>query len=723
MARYAKVIIDCSAEAVDRAFTYRIPEALSAEVFPGVRVLVPFGSASAPRAGYVTEITEDPGFPEERIKELLEVPKDALQAEGEMIALAAFMAREYGSTMNQALKTVLPVKRSVRKNSRRKDPVEAIRSLSEDGDRQERPETGETASEESGNRLRKELSLTKEQAAVVEDLKARFSEAQKLKAGRSRRQPSPHMEEGLRPSLLFGVTGSGKTLVYIRLIEYMQSLGKQTIVLIPEISLTYQTVRELSASFGDRVAVMHSRLSAGERYEQYEKARAGAIDVMVGPRSALFTPFSQLGLIVIDEEHEQAYHSDTSPRYDAREVARLRAKLCGGMLLLGSATPSLLSFTRAKAGEYVLYRLEKRAVEGAALPRIHLCDMRKELLSGNRTPFSGMLREMMEDRLQRGQQIMLFLNRRGYAGFVSCRSCGHVLKCPHCDVSMTAHNDWYRDRRGGKERAALLSCHYCGYRAPMPKTCPVCGSPYIAPFGMGTQKLEAAVKREFPRARVLRMDADTTARKGAHERILADFSEGRADILLGTQMIVKGHDFPKVTLVGIIAADLSLNAPEYDAGERTFQLLTQASGRAGRSRLPGDVVIQSYDPSHYAVETAAAQDYLRFYQREMSYRRLMGYPPFGEMLEVRFQSPEEAAVEACAQEAADWLSPYAREAGAELIGPCNASLYKVNDNYRKILYIKHGSHAIIIRMRDMLKAHVLGGEQARQVQLGYDLLT
>ncbi len=690
MNRYAKVIVDISAEAVDRAFTYRIPEALSRRIAPGVRVVVPFGSARKPRTGYVTELMGEADYQEDRIKEILSVPEDAMQAEGDMIRLAAFLAREYGSTMNQALKTVLPVKRSIRKNSRRKDPAEVIRQL---------PGTGARIPEPN-----------QEQRAVLTDLKNRYE------AFRTGSKEVP-----FRPSLLHGVTGSGKTLIYIKLIEYMQSMGKQSVVLIPEISLTYQTVRELSAYFGDRVAVLHSRLSEGERYEQYEKAREGQIDVMVGPRSALFSPFSRLGLIIIDEEHEGAYHSDTAPRYDAREAALYRAGLCGAMVLLGSATPSLLSYTRAQKGEYALYTLKQRAVSGAALPHIHLCDLRKELAEGNRSIFSGELRRLMEDRLSKKQQIILFLNRRGYAGFVSCRSCGTVMRCPHCDVSLTAHNDWYRNSRTGRQEGALLSCHYCGYKAPMPKHCPSCGSPYIAPFGMGTQKLEAALRREFPEARLLRMDADSTARKGAHEKILAAFSRGEADILLGTQMIVKGHDFPNVTLVGIIAADLSLYAADYDASERTFQLLMQASGRAGRGDLPGDVVIQTYDPSHYAIEAAAAQDYGMFYQREMSFRKLLRYPPFTEMLCVRFQSEKEEAVIRASEEAAEYLKPFAEEKGVELIGPCNPSLYKVNDNYRKILYMKHPSHDIIIGMRELLRNHLQQGPFARDVLLGFDL--
>lgn len=720
MARFANIIIDISAEAVDRPFTYRIPEALSASVFPGVRVEVPFGNAKKPKTGYVTELTDNPGFEESRIREILSISPGAIEAEGEMITLASFLAEEYGSTMAQALRAVLPVKREVRRNSRRTDPAEQLARLYKPlGETFQRP------------------ALTEAQAGIVEDLCTRYEafrravgavpeEARTKAPFASAEGAAPRPFAGFRPSLLYGITGSGKTLVYISLIEYMQRLGKKSIVLIPEISLTYQTVGALSRYFGDRVSVLHSRLSLGERYEQYEKARTGEIDVMVGPRSALFAPFSDLGLIIIDEEHERAYHSDTSPRYDAREAAIRMAELSGSMLLLGSATPSLLSYQRALSGQYALYRLTERAAKGAALPNVRLCDMRAELQAGNRSIFSRELSGLMEDRLQKGQQTILFLNRRGYAGFVSCRSCGYVVKCPHCDVSLTAHNDWYYDRQSGKRESALLRCHYCGYEAPMPALCPSCKSRYIAPFGTGTQKVEAELKRSFPKARVLRMDADSTARKGAHERILAAFQRREADILLGTQMIVKGHDFPDVTLVGVLAADLSLYAAEYDAAERTFQLLIQASGRAGRGTLSGDVVIQTYDPSHYAVSCAAKQDYEAFYAREMSYRKLLSYPPAVRLLSVRFQAGDEALLSEAIEAAKKALLQKAPAPGKEgaapvVIGPCKAGLYKVNDTYRKILYIKHESHDIIIRMRNILQEFMYQSPYGREVQLAFDL--
>ena len=425
--------------------------------------------------------------------------------------------------------------------------------------------------------------------------------------------------QGIRKTyLIHGVTGSGKTEVYMGIIEKVIAEHKQVIVLIPEIALTFQTVSRFYRRFGERVSVMHSRLSQGEKFDQFERAKAGEIDIMIGPRSALFTPFEHLGLIVIDEEHETSYQSEMPPKYHAREVAVHRASMVGASVILGSATPSLESYYRAQKGRYTLFTLTKRA-GGASLPKVWVTDLREELERKNRSIFGGKLMELMQDRLAKKEQIILFLNRRGYAGSVSCRKCGEVIKCPHCSVSMTAHM-----RYGRLEH---LVCHYCGYQATMPALCPKCRSRYIGTFGIGTQKVEQLVRERFPQARVLRMDADTTTGKEGHEKILRDFAAGSADILIGTQMIVKGHDFPNVTLVGILAADLSLNVGDFRAAERTYQLLAQAAGRAGRGEKPGDVVLQTYQPEHYSIVSAAKQDYLGFYEQELIQRQILHYPP------------------------------------------------------------------------------------------------
>ena len=493
----------------------------------------------------------------------------------------------------------------------------------------------------------------------------------------------------------------------MELIEYVICQGKQAIVLIPEISLTYQTVMRFYRRFGNRVSIINSRLSAGERYDQLERAANGEIDIMIGPRSALFTPFANLGLIIMDEEHEGAYKSENVPRYHAREVAEMRAQMNHASLILGSATPSMESYHRALNGKYQLLTLHNRAKKNSRLANVHVVDLREELAEGNRSVFSRKLRELMEDRLSKGEQIMLFMNRRGYANFVSCRSCGEALRCPHCDVSLTYH------------KYGRLKCHYCGHEIWMPKNCPRCGSPYIAPFGTGTQKLEDMTRKTFPDARIIRMDADTTSTKGAHEEILQTFAEGDADILIGTQMIVKGHDFPKVTLVGIMAADLSLYVPDFRSGERTFELITQASGRAGRGEIPGDVVIQSYTPDHFAITAAADQDYEQFYRQEMLYRKMMAYPPAVGLVCITLSSKDEATLNRGMERLyREILKEYCLD-GVVFIGPVDASPYKVNDIYRKNLYIKHESYDILLKIRKSAQK-LEGLDQYKNISFQYD---
>ena len=646
MMKYAKVIVDISLAKLDRTFTYFIPEDMREYVRPGVRVTVSFGKRML--SGYVLELVETPDFDIDKIKPIESVDRGYAEVESVMVRLARWMKSEYGCTLNQALKTVVPVPRNVRKGAVRVKQV----SLTESCQHDPRP-----------------LKLNDAQKAAVDGILSSYP----------------------KPALIFGVTGSGKTEIYMSLISEMIRRGRQTILLIPEIALTYQNLSRFTRRFGDRVGVVNSRLSAGEKSECFQKARRGELDVMIGPRSALFTPFPRLGLIIIDEEHESAYNSDTTPKYHAVDTALKLSELTGAGLVLGSATPSLESYTRALAGDYGLYRLPSRAVSGSVLPKVTVVDLRKELREGNRSIFSRQLLALMAQRLQRHEQIMLFLNRRGFTGFISCRSCGQAIKCPHCDVSMTAHSN------------GRLVCHYCGHSAPMPDRCPSCGSPYIAGFGVGTQKVESEVKKLFPEASVLRMDMDTTSRKDGHSKILASFGAGEADILIGTQMIVKGHDFPKVTLVGVLAADLSLYAQDFRAAERTFQLLTQAAGRAGRGSVPGDVVIQTYAPDNYAVATAAKQDYYGFYRREMGFRSLMNYPPAGAMLYVLVSSAEEEAAWKEAKAIAVELLSEADEA-MSVIGPSDAGISKIKDQYRKQIYVKHPDKGRLLALRDMLIA-------------------
>ena len=483
-------------------------------------------------------------------------------------------------------------------------------------------------------------------------------------------------KEGKRPILLHGVTGSGKTEIYMQLIEHVIMEGKQAIVLVPEISLTPQIMERFISRFGKRVSVTHSRLSLGERLDQWRKARDGEISIIIGPRSALFMPFSNLGVIVMDECHESSYISDVTPKYHTREVARKLSELTGALLVMGSATPDIDSYHRAVTGEFLLLQLKERT-KGSRLPEVFVTDMRKELEDGNRSAFGLPLQQAIRENLEKGQQTMLFLNRRGYSTFVSCRKCGKALTCPSCNVSYTYH---------ASDKA--LVCHYCGKEVPVPKTCPSCGSHYIRYFGTGTQKIEEETRRLFPEASILRMDADTTTGKNGHARILELFGKGKADILIGTQMIAKGHDFPNVTLVGILAADLSLNLGTYQAAENCFQLITQAAGRAGRGELPGQVFIQTYQPENHAIRMAAAQDYEGFYQEEILLRQAMEYPPFSHIFSVLITGEMEQEVILAAQRLGAFMNHYAERAGCTVVGPAPAPLPKFRGEFRWQIFAK-----------------------------------
>ncbi len=720
--KFANIIVDISLEKLDRTFQYRIPEELQDILKEGMQVRVPFGNGGRILTGYVLELTDNCEWDEEKLKPILGLAEKGIRLEGQLIALAAWMRRTYGSTMNQALKTVLPVKRSVQEKISRKvrlavprEEAEAVLAEMERKHQTARVRILKALLEQPGldyAEAQKALGLTAATARKLTELGLVRIESDTI--FRNPIRPSevqahpfalyPAQQAivddvaaraaagDLRPSLIHGVTGSGKTEVYMELIASVLEQGKEAIVLIPEIALTFQTVLRFYRRFGDQVSIIHSKLSAGERYDQFERARRGGVKVMIGPRSALFTPFSHLGVIVIDEEHEGSYKSENAPRYHAREAAVERARMCGAFVVLGSATPSVDSYERAREGVYQLYELPLR-IENRAMPETEVVDLREELRMGNRSVFSARLKELMEERLRKGGQIMLFLNRRGYAGFVSCRACGHVIKCPHCDVSLSLHH-------GGR-----MVCHYCGYQTQAPKKCPSCGSVYIGAFRAGTQQVAEAAAKAFPGARILRMDFDTTRQKGGHERILEAFSRKQADILVGTQMIVKGHDFPGVTLVGVLAADLSLYAGDYRAAERTFQLLVQAAGRAGRGDTPGVAVIQTYSPDHYSIETAAAQDYQAFFEKEMAFRRMMNYPPAAHLMALYLMSEDEEALNRGAERLKVLAAAHTRKEIA-LIGPSDPGLSKLKDVYRKVLYLKCTEIAYLTEWKEWLEAEL-----------------
>ena len=483
-------------------------------------------------------------------------------------------------------------------------------------------------------------------------------------------------KEEKRPVLLHGVTGSGKTEIYLQIIADVLAKGQQAIVLVPEIALTPLIVERFVSRFGEQVSVTHSRLSMGERVDQWKKARDGEISVIIGPRSALFMPFQNVGAIIMDEAHENSYVSDITPKYDTKDVAAAVAKIYHCLFLMGTATPDLVSYHRAKEGEYLLLELTERT-GGGTLPQVFVTDLRKELEEGNRSAFSRELQGAIRENLRKGEQTMLFLNRRGYATFVSCRSCGQAVTCPECDITYTYH---------AKDNA--LVCHYCGRHVEVPKTCPECGSKYIRYFGTGTQKIEEEARKLFPEARILRMDLDTTMTKHSHENILEAFRKGEADILIGTQMIAKGHDYPNVTLVGIMAADLSLNVDSFTASETAFRLMTQAAGRAGRRDDRGRVYIQTYQPEHYAVKHAANQDYKGFFAEEILMRQMMGHPPFSSFFSILVTGEEKAEAEIMSQKLAAEIARADGEGIAMILGPVAAALPKFRGEYRYQLIVK-----------------------------------
>lgn len=741
---FANVIVDISHEKLDRPFGYIIPNKLVDVVHIGSAVKVPFGKGNRLISGFVIEITNYSDFPVERMKEIACLESGSESATSRLIALAAFIRENYGSTMNQALKTVLPVKTKVKNVEKKtveliidKDQALAVEvkykkrnaraklrllnelmeegSISRDVVVNKLNITSSTlkAMEEEGVIAVSSETTYRNPISYVEqpeyDIILNDNQREVADSIRSSMDNVWAKNKAHRVHLIHGITGSGKTEVYIDLIAHCINAGKEAIVLIPEIALTYQTVKRFTRRFGDKVSIINSRLSKGERYDQFERAKKGDIKIMIGPRSALFTPFKNLGLIIIDEEHESSYKSESVPKYHAREVAEKLAEMTDSVLVLGSATPSLEAYYSAEIGRYSLHKLTARGKGNLA--EVSIVDLREELKNGNKSIFSYKLQELIADRLEKRQQIMLFLNRRGYAGFVSCRECGTVMKCPHCDVSLKAHNN------------GRLVCHYCGHTVATPRLCPKCNSKYIAGFGTGTQKVETMIKQMFPTARVLRMDMDTTSKKGSHEEILAAFANHDADILVGTQMIVKGHDFPNVTLVGVLAADMSLYASDYKAAERTFALLTQAAGRAGRGNARGDVVIQTYSPENYSIECAKNQDYESFYAEEITYRRMLQYPPVAHMTAILATSPDYGALQNAIDELMakiGQLKEQPEERMLLVIGPADASVARINDIYRKVVYLKHINNSALIKIKDELEKLIYSSQKFKNVSVQFD---
>ncbi|MGI5941620.1 MAG: replication restart helicase PriA [Pelotomaculaceae bacterium] len=700
---YAEIIVDLSIRKTDRVFHYFIPSEFEKQVSVGSRVLVPFGNRQL--AGYVVGF----GVPrsEVKIRSIIGV-LDTRILTSEMLELAHWMADSYLCSTAEAFGRILSPRLRVkdRRTVKRVFPVhtgvELEKILATMGKKPRQAAvlkasvgcpgltmTELAAAAGASMKTVKTLVASGMLEAVSQGPLSGVPLIEETDCNSSLRL-NPRQEQVLKPVarlleegqfgvfLLHGVTGSGKTEVYLHALSTALKTGRQGVAMVPEIALTPQMIDLFRARFGRKVAVLHSALSDRERYVQWLRVKSGEAPIVLGTRSAVFAPLPRPGLFVIDEEHETTYKQEDHLRYHAREVAIKRAQLTGAVVLLGSATPSLES--RLKAGKGLVYRLLElpHRIDHKPLPEVKVVDMRREIKNGNRGIFSQALTEAVNLRLDRGEQILLFLNRRGYATIVVCRECGLVLKCPRCDISLTYHLD------------NRLRCHYCNHTIPAPGRCPGCSSRYISHFGTGTQKVEEEAKRLFERAGIVRMDSDTTTRKGSHERILKSFREGKADILIGTQMIAKGLDLPKVTLVGVINADTTLHMPDFRAAERTFQLLTQVAGRSGRGDLPGEVLIQTYSPDHYSITAAAAHDYEGFYKNEMRVRRALGYPPFSHLALLLFTHEDEDEAKKGAFLAQEFFVKELLNAGGQidLLGPAPATLNKIKGRHRWQLVLK-----------------------------------
>ena len=697
--KYALVVISVAVKTLDRVFSYKVPDELKDRLKVGMRISVPFGKGSRVIEAYVIGLSDTADFDENKMKYISGIYENYPVISEKRIELAMGMQSEYYSTLSDCIQCIIPKK--VKSKTYKcayidyeNNDIETIDGIIAKNNKQSRVlELLKDGGSIPVSHIKDFLgidtapisALVKKGVVKTEEneiYRGNYNTARTVKtAGLELNEEQKNavaaiLDDDKRPVLLMGVTGSGKTEVYLQAIEKVIDEGKQAIVLVPEISLTPQTVDRFTARFGDRVAVTHSRMSDGERYDQWRRACSNEIDVMIGPRSAVFTPFENLGMIIIDEEHESAYKADLQPpKYDAREIALRLSQLYGCKVVFGSATPSVTSYYMAQKGEYRLVEMKKRV--NLSPPEIEIVDMRAELETGNRSIFSRALQKAAAENLQAGKQTILFLNRRGYSTFVSCRSCGHVLMCGNCNVNYTYHR--FSDR---------LMCHYCGAETDVPKNCPVCGSEHIRYFGAGTQKIEDEIRRLFPTARVLRMDTDTTRAKNSHADILDTFRNKGADILIGTQMIAKGLDFPDVTLVGVIAADMSLNLNDYHSGELTYQLITQVAGRAGRADSKGKVFVQTYDPENYSIQAAVSGDYEAFYRHESGFRSMMKYPPFTNIFFVLVSGEDEQAVYRVIMTLCEIMKRYNRRGDFEVFDPTPAVISKINKKYRWRMMVK-----------------------------------
>lgn len=693
---YAEIIINSDALEIDRMFTYKIPDNVTKKIGIGHRVKVPFGARSKPIEGFIFSLIDNDKISVQyKIKEIIKVCDDEAILTQDDINLVYFLRRKYLCKYIDAVRMLIPsgimtgstkkkkyvicIEKEDYEDKLKKDSyIELYKYIKENNGVYTKSEL----TKQKGyslyclNKLINDNILKSEEQVVFRYNIRKYDEDNKKKLTEEQRKCLSTILYGSELKYLIkGVTGSGKTEIYMRIAEEMLKEGKSVIVLVPEISLTPQMIERFKGRFGRDVALFHSKLSQGERFDEWYRVKEGKARLVIGARSALFLPLQNLGAIIIDEEHENTYKSEHNPKYHAREVGEFLSEMKNCKLILGSATPSIESYYRAINGDYKLVEMNNR-VNGKNMPHMEIIDMREELKNKNLSLFSRKLSEEIYKTLEQKKQIILFLNRRGFSTFISCRSCGYVFKCPECDVSMTYHKNGY------------LICHYCGRAEKVKKECPKCNSRYVKFFGAGTERVEQEVKKYFPKARVLRMDVDTTRYKNAHESIYNSFKNKEADILIGTQMVSKGLDFKDVTLVGVLAADMSLNMPDYRSAERTYQIITQVSGRAGRGEDEGKVIVQSYTPNHYSLEYAKNENYINLFKEEIRIRQLMGNPPFGKILLINCVSKFEDKLKRFMYNLEGSLKELILDEEITIYGPVPCIITKLKDNYRWQVILK-----------------------------------
>ena len=756
----ASVVLNNATRAFDKEYYYLIPMDLTGKIKPGIRVMVPFGAGNRPREAYVIDVfpfnnsscDERNSYNEyattidvSQLKDILRPVDEKPVVDRDMLKLAAWMRERYICTFGDAIKCMYPAGKGAKEKTLKAAYLAVTREEAErmiQDNKLKKIQHIRVLEMLMDNEFIPVCDVTKfagVSSSVLDTLKkyglVNYKEVRitrnPLKSRKIRQTqplvPTPEQAKALDflkkkleenryyECLIHGVTGSGKTEVYLQLIHHAIDMGKEAIVLVPEISLTPQMVERFRERFGNEVAVLHSRLSQGERYDQWSLVKDGHIKVVVGARSAVFAPLKNLGIIIIDEEHEGTYKSETTPKYHAAEIARKRCYEKGAMLLYGSATPSCETYFKAKKGLIGLLELKSRT-NNMVMPEVEIVDMRKELEEGNRSVFSRKLQDEIKNNIKLGQQTMLFLNRRGHSSFVLCRNCGYVVKCVGCSINMTYHA--YEDR---------LICHYCGYTIRPPKICPKCKSTHIRHFGAGTQKVEEEVKKQFPGCSVIRMDIDTTTCKNSHEKILRDFCENNINVMVGTQMIAKGHDFHNVTLVGVLAADSLLNLGDYRASERTFQLITQVAGRAGRGDLPGRVIIQAYNTEDFSIQAALRHDFETFFKQEIMIRKKLNYPPFTNIASIILSGANEKQVsETASQVKKDLLKEFCSSETSEgniteILGPVPAPIKKIMNKYRWRIIIKCEDMEKLIKALTCISDKYCSKTGRRPVELGIDI--